>query len=111
MIRPLNDCVIVRWDPPEARPGALVIPSERVSVRTGIVTRVGPGKNQVVRSGRVGTVFVPTELRVGERVAFFDAAAQHGKNRLPAYVLEDGEVLIHESDVLFVLEEKVSVVQ
>lgn len=68
-------------------------------VRTGVVVAHGPGKS-FSKEGK----FVPIQVKVGERVAFFagNMDTKQGKN-LQAFV-EDDEALLPESAILFVLE-------
>lgn len=104
-IRPLSDVVLVRMDPPQRRSEVLFTPNdEDVPVRTGTVLRVGPGRRKLKHRAKDQTTFIPTQLREGERVVFFAAAAKTKKGRLPIQHLEDDQALIREEDVLCVFE-------
>jgi co-chaperonin GroES (HSP10) len=104
-VRPMNDLVLVRVHPPDNPSSVLFTPNEdRPPVRTGTVLRVGPGRRKRKQAGKEDTVFIPMQLKEGETVVFFAAAANSKKDRLPTQFLSDDEVLIREEDVLCVYE-------
>ena len=109
-IRPLNDLVLVKLDPPEEKAGDIfIVAPENAPTRTGTVLRVGPGRHKLKKAGEGKTKFIPTQVKPGERVVFFAAAAGTKKDRLPSYALGDDEALMHEEDILMVLEGDVKV--
>jgi co-chaperonin GroES (HSP10) len=104
-LRPLNDLVVVKLDEPPKMDGSIILPRPEDSpVRTGTVIAVGPGRRKLKRAGESKTVFTSTQVKPGERIVFFAAAAGTAKDRLPTYALEDGEALMHEEDILFTFE-------
>ena len=77
-LRPLHDHIVVDVDPaPEFTRGGLVKVAPE-PVRTGVVRAVGPGRHYSDK-------FVPTELKPGDRIAFFYAVGQtqQGKANSP----------------------------
>jgi co-chaperonin GroES (HSP10) len=108
--RPLNDMVLVHIDAAPEQRGSIIMPTpDNAPLRRGTVLRVGPGRRKLVKASGTETVYVPTQVQPGDRVVFFSAAAGSHKNRLPTEALEENEVLLHEEDILFVLEEDVEV--
>ena len=67
-------------------------------VRVARVLRTGPGRR--TRRGEL----IPIDVRVGERFPFFCAAADTAQGRSLRARLSEREVLIRESDILFVIE-------
>lgn len=98
LTRLLHDWVRVKLDPVGENECGGILLVEPHMVRTGVVEEVGPGKRYV------DGPYVPTEVRVGERVAFFagNMDTKQGKT-LRAFIQKD-EVLIPETSILFVLE-------
>jgi len=68
-------------------------------IRIAKVLQTGPG-----RRGRKGQL-IPMGLKVGDRFPFFKAAADTQQGRQLGELLPEGQELIKESDVLFVIEE------
>jgi len=102
-IRLLHDWVLARVEPaPTETPGGIVLVGPR-PIRTATVLAVGPGKRD--SKGHL----TPTQLKVGDTFPFFKAAAETKQGYALTLLLEDNEVLIRESDVLFVTEQGVSV--
>jgi chaperonin GroES len=102
-LRLLHDWVLARVEPaPAVSPGGIVLVAVQ-PIRNATVLAVGPGK----RNSK--GVLTPTQLRVGDTFPFFKAAAETKQGYQLALLLEDNEVLIRESDVLFVLEEPLRV--
>lgn len=102
-IRLFHDWVHARVDPeePECPSGILLVGPQ--PIRTATVLAVGPG-----RRSADGTL-VPTQVKVGDRFPFFKAAADTKQGYALSLLLDDNEVLIRESDVLFVLDAPVRV--
>lgn len=101
-VRPLQDRVLVELEPErgESR-GGILLPGHD-PIRTAKVLRVGLGKQYPDK-------FLPTEVKAGERVAFFQATLEtHSESQLN-YNLPDGQALIRETDILGVLEGDVEV--
>jgi co-chaperonin GroES (HSP10) len=102
-VRPLNDVVVVQLDPPEKLSSLIEAPDTVAQrIRKATVLRVGPGREQLVNAQGTKARFLRNTLKPGERVAFFSAAVDTQKAN---FYLEDGQALIREQDVLFVLEE------
>lgn len=104
-VRPLNDLVIVKVDPPEKKVGSLLLPNpEHAPMRKGTVLRVGPGRRKLKRRGKKDTVYTPTQVKPGDRIVFFAAATGTKQGKQLAYSLPDDEDMIREEDILFVFE-------
>ena len=99
-IRPLHDGIIVKTDPQKRMEGRIHLPdSKQPRVMTGVVQRVGNGRLFV------DGVYVPAELKVGERVVFFTAVKEGGTFKdIVRQFLEDGNIIMDHRDVLFVIE-------
>jgi co-chaperonin GroES (HSP10) len=109
-IRPLNDMVLVKLDPPPTKSGDILLVSpENAPTRTGVVLKVGPGRRKIKKAGEDKTIYIPTQVKPGDHVVFFAAAAGTKKYRLPTYALSDDEALLHEDDILMVFEGDVKV--
>lgn len=73
-------------------------------IRFAVCKEVGPGR--IFWSKRRGRYYlVPSDVKPGERFPFFKGASETKQGHAFALLLEDNEVLIRASDVLFVLEE------
>lgn len=99
-LRPLNDWVLVDIDPApgEASVGGIVLAHPPL-VRKGTVRSVGPGRLFV------DGVYRGTELKEGDRVAFLAAVLDTKQGHTLKHALDENQVLIRESDVLFLIEE------
>ena len=92
------DWVLVKVDPPETQsPGGILLVGAQ-PIRMATVIDVGPGKYN--RKG----VRIPTELQPGDRFPFFKAVTETKQGHALTLLLEDGEALVRESDVLFLAE-------
>jgi co-chaperonin GroES (HSP10) len=78
--------------------GGIIMPGAQ-PIRLAKVLQTGPG-----RRGRKGQL-IPMSLKVGDRFPFFKAAADTQQGRQLGELLPEGQELIKESDVLFVIEE------
>jgi co-chaperonin GroES (HSP10) len=100
MLRPLNDVVVVEMEPAVDR-SHLIHSIQENNVRVGRVLAVGAGK--CFDDG-----YRPTEVKVGERVAFIYLVKMTHNGRRLAEILDAVEgkdcVAIRELDILFVLE-------
>lgn len=97
-LRPLGDRIVVRREAPEeTTAGGIVLPdTAKNKPQRGVVLAVGPGKLK-----KDGTR-APMQLKAGDRVLFTSWAGDEFKDRS-----KNEEILImHESDVLCVIEEK-----
>ena len=109
MIRPLGDVLVVRPDPVEEQtPSGIHLVGGPLE-RTGTVLRAGRGRFRVRDSKEevLKEVYLGVEVEVGARVVWLSgvlAGKQH--DQLEFWMREHGEdiVLIHENDVLYVLE-------
>lgn len=112
-LRPMNDGVLIKRDPPQQKSSIIVTPGDEGSaVRTGTVLRVGPGK--CLSTGER----VPMEVKPGDRITFLRWHDEHRPGKAVAKVLKDiaaeiGDAddvcLIKESDILFVFEGDIKV--
>ena len=95
-LRPLHDHIVVELEPVKefTRGGIIKVAPE--PVRTGHVKAVGPGRLYMDK-------FIPTELKVGDRIAFFQAVTDTLQGKLLHWRLPDNTVLLRETDTLFVL--------
>lgn len=94
-----SDWVRVELEPaPEKSKGGIFLPGVQ-PVRFAKVLQVGPG-----RRGRKQQL-IPMELKVGDRFPFFVAAAHTQQGQQLGMLLPEGQELIRESDVLFVVDE------
>lgn len=94
-----SDWIRVELEPARERSrGGIIMPGAQ-PVRVAKVLQVGPG-----RRGRKGQL-IPMALRVGDRFPFFKAAADTQQGRQLGELLPEGQELIKESDVLFVIDE------
>lgn len=102
--RPLHDNIVVELEPVKefSRGGIIKVAPE--PVRIGRVLAVGKGRFFAASNGGKG-LFVPTELKVGERIAFFQAVTQTQQGQQLRYKLPENQVLLRETDALFVIPE------
>lgn len=103
MIRPLNDWLLVEVEPGKTTFGSTSI--VRVAddpISLGRVLAVGPGRHYTDK-------FVPTVVKVGERVAFLTALTETGQGKSIGHVVADNQALIRETDVLVVVEGNVEI--
>ena len=102
-IRLLHDWVLARVDPaPKETAGGIVLVGP-TPIRNATVLAVGPGRRDAKGC------LTPTQLHVGDTFPFFKAASETKQGYALALLLNDNEVLIRESDVLFVMEEPCNV--
>lgn len=104
-MRPLGDWVLVDLDPeaPRVTGGGIILTGED-PVRTATVLKVGKGRHNQ-KDGSLE----PTDVKPGERVAFFIATIQTKQGAEVYHRLPDNQALIKESDVLAVLEEDIRI--
>lgn len=94
-----GDWIRVELEPaPEKSRGGIVLVGA-VPIRIARVLQTGPG-----RRGRKGQL-IPMGLNIGDRFPFFKAAADTRQGQQIGMMLPEGQELIRESDVLFVIEE------
>ncbi len=101
-MRPLNDWVLVELEPVKETTRGGIIKVAPEPIRTARVLAVGSGK-------QYPDLFVPTVVKVGERVAFFAAATDTKQGRQVGYVLPENQELIRETDILMVVEGDVEI--
>lgn len=101
-LRPLQDRVVVELEDEhnKSRGGIFLLGHD--PLRTAKVMRVGPGKQYEDK-------YLPTEVKAGERVAFLQATLETRSETEINYLLPDGQALIRETDILFVVEEGLDV--
>lgn len=73
-------------------------------IRFARCKEVGPGRTFFSKK-RGRSYLVPSEVKPGERFPFFKGASETKQGHAFALLLEDNEVLIRASDVLFVVDE------
>ena len=110
-IRMYQDNVALRFEPLEARSkGGLHLPENRKSEKTRVATVLSVGPGHTNKSG----VFVPTQVKVGERVVVDQHAGQDysmdlscpRQNKPTEWANEHGEFrIVREEEILCVLEE------
>lgn len=103
MIRPLHDWLLVEVEPGKPTFGSssiVRVVDDPISV--GKVLAVGPGRMYADR-------YVPTTVKVGERVAFLTALTETGQGKSIGHVIAENQALIRETDVLVVVEGKVEI--
>jgi len=97
-LRPLNDYLVVTVEPEVKTFGSIVLVGPQL-IRKGVVLSVGRGRQYC------DGVYKPSEVKVGDRIAFLAASTDSAQGRQNAKVLEDGHVILRETDVLFVIDE------
>ncbi len=97
-LRPLGDRIVVRREPAEeTTAGGIVLPdTAKNKPQRGTVLAVGPGKLK-----KDGTR-APMQLKAGDRVLFTSWAGDEFKDRQK----NEDILIMHESDVLCVIESK-----
>lgn len=102
--RPLRDVLLVRLEPArDITAGGIIRPLVRQNPsRIGTVLRAGPGRYWKDRTtGKMS--FWPMEAKPGDRVVFAAALLDVSQGKALAHVLDDGQALIRETDVLLVI--------
>jgi co-chaperonin GroES (HSP10) len=105
-VRPLGERVLVRLDDGEdtqQTPGGLFRVLPRM-FRKGTVVRVGPGCILPLASEN-RQVHYRTQVQPGERVCFPAGVLDTSQGEALRPRMPDGHALIHERDILFVIEE------
>lgn len=102
-IRLFHDWVHARVEPAATQTPAGIVLVGAQPIRTAEVLGVGPGRRD--SKGRL----TPTQLKVGDKFPFFKAASETRQGYAFSLLLEENEVLVRESDVLFVADEPVRV--
>jgi co-chaperonin GroES (HSP10) len=109
-IRPFQDFVLVKVDPPEQVSDTIVMPNvDHAPLRKATVLRVGPGRRRLKHRGKKDMVYIPTQVKPGDRVVFFAAAMGTKQGKQLAYSLPEDEALVREDDILFTFNGKVKV--
>ncbi len=103
-LRPLHDGVVVELEPIKEFTRGDIIKVAPEPIRIGRVKAVGKGRHYPGLDG-AKEKFIPTELKVGERVAFFKAVTETRQGRALDLRLPDDHELIRETDALFVIPE------
>ncbi len=99
-----SDWMIAVLEPAPATTKGGIIKVGPDPIRFAVCKEVGPGRSFLSkRHGRYYTV--PSEVQPGDRFPFFKGASETKQGHAFALLLEENEVLIRASDVLFVLEE------
>jgi co-chaperonin GroES (HSP10) len=101
MFRPKGDWALIQMEPAigESKSAGGIVLTHPELIRKGIVISVGPGRHYV------DGVYKPTELKMGDRVAFLAATMDTQQGHQIAHLLEKDQALIRETDVLFVIDE------
>ena len=107
-VRPLHDHVIVELEPAKELSRGGIILTTPEPVRIGRVISVGPGR--LYRKTEGGKAhLVPTELKGGERIAFFQAVTQTKQGYELCYRLPENQAMLRETDALFVIPDGVDI--
>lgn len=103
-VRPLHDCILIELEPEKekASESGIIIVSGPEPIRFAKVLATGPGRKYKDR-------FVPTQVQVGDRVAFFMANLETKQGAAICHRLEENHGLIRESDILMVVDEDVRI--
>lgn len=102
-LHPLHDWVVIELLPAkETFSGGAIIRVGESPIRVGRVLAVGPGRQYIDR-------FVPTEIKVGEKVVFLIAATDTQSGKAIHHHLPDNLRLIRETDILFIADGEVEV--
>jgi len=105
-LRPLGECVLVRLDDGEddsRTRGGLIRVLPRM-FRKGVVVSTGFGYwLPSVREGHDVHYFM--DARPGDRVCFPAGVMDTSQGKAMWHKMPDGHVLIHERDILFIIEE------
>lgn len=106
MIRPVSDVLLIRLEPPKTEVAGIIRPDTRQHpIRVGRVLRCGPGRSwKHKQTGKWS--FWAVEAKPGDRVVFMAALLQTGQGRQVAssFAVADDQALIHETDVLMVID-------
>jgi co-chaperonin GroES (HSP10) len=103
VIRPLNDWLLVEVEPGKPTYGSTsIVKVSDDPISLGRVLAVGTGRHYTDK-------FVPTVVKVGERVAFLTALTETGQGKSIGHVIMGNQALIRETDVLVVVEGKVEI--
>ena len=96
----LHDHVLLQVEPrPKKTKGGIIIPdTEPAPVRFGTVKQVGLGRRYLDK-------YVPTEVKVGERVVFLIGSVDTRGGQSIAKHLSEDEVLVREVDLLGVISQ------
>jgi co-chaperonin GroES (HSP10) len=96
--RLLSDWVLVELEPAKEATLGGIIKVGPDPIRIAKVLKAGPGRHYVDK-------YVPSEVKPGDRFPFFKATSDTKQGRQLAERLPEGQELIRESDILFVIEE------
>jgi co-chaperonin GroES (HSP10) len=97
-MRLLHDWVLVELEPAKEVTSGGIIKVGPDPIRIARVLQVGPGRRYPDR-------YVPTQVRVGDRFPFFKASTDSKNGRAIAERLPEGQELVRETDILFVIED------
>lgn len=98
-MRLLSDCVLVELEPAADTTRGGIVKIGPAPVRIARALRVGPGRHYP--DGR----YIPTEVKPGDRFPFFKAVTDSQSGKKVTERLPEGQELIRESDILFIIEE------
>ena len=99
-----SDWMIAVLEPAEERTKGGLIKVGPDPIRFAVCKSVGPGRTFF--SKKKGKHYlVPSDVKPGDRFPFFKAASETRQGHAFAMLLEDNEVMIRASDVLFVVDE------
>jgi co-chaperonin GroES (HSP10) len=91
---------MVRLEPVPEQKGLVIIANKQNTIRVGRVLSTGPGRE------KPNGVRQPTDVQVGERVAFFEMNLETPKGKQltgTLQELEEGTGFIQDKDILFAL--------
>lgn len=105
--KPLNDWILIRMDPLPEKLGSIILPSKG-HVRTASVLSVGCGAEISLDHNKPEAKrFIPTDVKVGEKIAFLRWAVESQQGTQLASTFEElgaDIALIKERDILFVMD-------
>jgi len=103
-VRPLHDWILIELEEAKTKKGSIIIPDpDRAPLRVGKVLRAGPGRLFP------DNVYRPVDVKPGDRVVFPMAVTECGSGKNITHTLDNGQRMIREPDVFFVIEGDVDV--
>lgn len=106
-LRPLSDVCVVRLLERQSYSDLIAIPdsvAENQPLQKAVIVRVGPGRDKIIKAGSTKTKFVPTMVKPGDHVVFYTAILGTRQGKALGHVMEDGEAIIREEDILFAFD-------
>lgn len=110
-VRPLHDWILIELEEAKTKKGSIILPDpDRAPLRIGKVIRTGPGRIlKVLKKGPDGEKLMdggyrPVDVKPGDRVVFPMAVTECGSGQNITHTLDNGQRMIREDDVFFVID-------